>query len=317
MDLVTHALSGPLIGRAGLERHLGPEPSRRATWLLLVAALAPDIDNLLFVKGTATYLDYHRGFTHSFAGGIVVALVIAALFWLRRPRPRFQAAFLLALTGVYAHIFLDLITSYGTQIFYPFTLGRYGLNLVFIIDPLFTFLFTLPFVLKRRGRGPAARLALGAIAAYLLLCGALNLGARAATRHYLVSSGMSPGATAAFPRPPSPLSWFAIDVTPDAYRQFHWSLWHPRSPQMVIYPRAVRTDLLQEARQQPDVRAFLRFSRYPYIYLEEKAGTRTLNFFDLRFNGIPDRSVRPFLLRAVFDDTGHVTRCGFVADQDS
>lgn len=314
MELVTHALAGPLLGRAGLEKKLAaPDGSvRRATWLLITAALAPDLDNLIAVKGTAVYLDYHRGFTHSFAGGIVVAAIVAGCFWLPRPGPRYRDAYLLALAGVYSHLFLDLITSYGTQIFFPFSTHRYGLNLVFIIDPLFTLLFTLPFWWHRSERQRSARVALRAIALYLIICGGLNLTARGIARASLRSAGVTPGSTTAFPRLPALLSWFVIDVTPGAYQQTFWNLWNPLSVRTITYPRIVDDALLQEARRQPAVRSFLRFAKFPYMSVEEGPSGRVLRMFDLRFNTFPGTHRRPFEVEAFFDRDGQLTECRFV-----
>jgi membrane-bound metal-dependent hydrolase YbcI (DUF457 family) len=53
---------------------------RVATVALTVSAAAPDLDALPRLRDTAYYLAYHRGITHSFVGGAILALLRAALF---------------------------------------------------------------------------------------------------------------------------------------------------------------------------------------------------------------------------------------------
>jgi len=53
---------------------------RVATVALTVSAAAPDLDALPRLGDTAYYLAYHRGITHSFVGGAILALRRAAPF---------------------------------------------------------------------------------------------------------------------------------------------------------------------------------------------------------------------------------------------
>lgn len=43
---------------------------------------------------------------------------------------------------MFTHIFLDLLTGYGTQIFWPFVRTPLAIDSIFIVDPL----YTLPFL---------------------------------------------------------------------------------------------------------------------------------------------------------------------------
>lgn len=43
-------------------------------------------------------------------------------------------------------MFLDLLTSYGTQILWPFSTTPYSLNAIFIIDPFYTIPFVVLFL---------------------------------------------------------------------------------------------------------------------------------------------------------------------------
>ena len=84
--------------------------------------------------GKEFYLLYHRGFCHSFFGGLLLSIILTGLFrffdkdfsWLR--------SLCLSYSLVCLHLFLDVITSYGTQLFAPFSNYRCAIPCVFIID---------------------------------------------------------------------------------------------------------------------------------------------------------------------------------------
>lgn len=138
MDPVTHVLLGANLGCAAFGRRLG----RTAAAVGGLAAFAPDAD--VFIRSTADPLlaiEHHRGFTHALAFAPVGAAMVAAL-WLVRPEWRSWQSWrwLLAcsLLGYISHALLDAATSYGTQLWWPFSRHREGWDLISIIDPLFT-----------------------------------------------------------------------------------------------------------------------------------------------------------------------------------
>lgn len=76
MEPITHALSGAVIGYA--------LPGKRRWWLPAWAALvaaSPDMD-VFFARTPLQYIEYHRGITHSFVGGLGLALLLALIPWL-------------------------------------------------------------------------------------------------------------------------------------------------------------------------------------------------------------------------------------------
>src|SRR5256885_4790915 len=76
MDNLTHSLVGLAAAKAGLEK-LSPG----ATALCLLAANSPDADILTLVGGRWTYLQNHRGITHSIAGTIALAFLLPLVFY--------------------------------------------------------------------------------------------------------------------------------------------------------------------------------------------------------------------------------------------
>ena len=105
-----------------------------------LAGLAPDLDVLIrSLNDPILFLEYHRQFTHSLFfipfGSLIVALL---LFPLVKRSMRFKTVYLASLLGYATHGLLDACTSYGTQLFWPFSNERVTWNNISIIDPLFT-----------------------------------------------------------------------------------------------------------------------------------------------------------------------------------
>lgn len=117
--------------------------TRRLGYITLcgaIAGLAPDID--VFMASDTDplmFLEYHRQFTHSLvfipAGALIVALLLKVVL---RGRLQFREIYLACFLGYASHGLLDACTSYGTQLFWPFTDLRVSWNIISIIDPLFT-----------------------------------------------------------------------------------------------------------------------------------------------------------------------------------
>ena len=105
-----------------------------------LAGLAPDLD-ILIQSSTdpILFLEYHRQFTHSLFfipfGSLIVALV---LFPLVKSSMSIKTVYFASLLGYATHGLLDACTSYGTQLFWPFSNERVTWNNISIVDPLFT-----------------------------------------------------------------------------------------------------------------------------------------------------------------------------------
>ncbi len=171
MDTITHGIAGALVGKAffagehSKAEDAGPlartrdklkpgATSRRvAIWAATLGGIFPDSDSVmaLFESNGMAVISTHRGVTHSFLIMPLWALGLAALTrWICRRR-EIACPSLAALTGIYAagialHIFLDLITSFGTMIWAPLAATRVSWDLVFIIDFALTGVVLLPQV---------------------------------------------------------------------------------------------------------------------------------------------------------------------------
>jgi inner membrane protein len=105
-----------------------------------IAGLAPDLDILIRSStDPIVYLEYHRQFTHSFVfipvGAGIVALLLRPFL---APGLPFRETYLACLLGYATHALLDACTSYGTQLYWPFSDTRVAWNWISVVDPLFS-----------------------------------------------------------------------------------------------------------------------------------------------------------------------------------
>ena len=105
-----------------------------------LAGLAPDLDILIkSPTDPILFLEYHRQFTHSLFfipfGSLIVALI---LFPFVKSSMSMKTVYYASLLGYATHGLLDACTSYGTQLFWPFSNERVTWNNISIVDPLFT-----------------------------------------------------------------------------------------------------------------------------------------------------------------------------------
>ena len=137
MDSITQAALGAVVGELALGRKLG---WRGMAWGLFFGTL-PDLDILAYpFLDQVGKLKWHRGISHSMFVMLVASFLFARpLAWLHRKRGvsvRRAGWFVFFVWST--HVLIDVFTTYGTQIYEPFSDRRVAWNNLFIIDLLFT-----------------------------------------------------------------------------------------------------------------------------------------------------------------------------------
>ncbi|MEH0759146.1 metal-dependent hydrolase [Vibrio sp. 16] len=152
MDSITQAALGATVAGAIAGKKCN------AKVLLVGAALGtlPDLDVILDYGDAVQNTIKHRGFTHSLLVLPPFALLISWLYCRLRPDSFWTLArvFFLTVSVFVTHTLLDAMTTYGTQLIWPFE-GYFELRNVFIIDPLYTLplLFAIGVALFSKGSG--------------------------------------------------------------------------------------------------------------------------------------------------------------------
>lgn len=161
MDTITHGIVGALIGKA----FFAGEPSRApfswreppkmtgrvAILACTVGAIFPDIDVLAgpLAHNSLAMLTWHRTITHSVVMLPVWALLLAGITWslargVHWPAPEFGDLVAIYLVAIGSHIFLDVITSFGTMVWSPLNYTRVSWDIVLIVDLTLTSLALMP-----------------------------------------------------------------------------------------------------------------------------------------------------------------------------
>jgi inner membrane protein len=137
MDSLTQAALGAAIGQATLGKRIG---GKGAIAGALVATI-PDLDVLLRVLYSSyDMLRIHRGISHSLLFGVLGALALSLVFQRTKLFSKINFLRLWSFNALclITHSLLDFCTSYGTQLFLPFSDARLGLDTVNVVDPVYT-----------------------------------------------------------------------------------------------------------------------------------------------------------------------------------
>jgi inner membrane protein len=286
-----------------------------------LAAAFPDSDYVATFVSPLTYLVNHRGVTHSILLLPLWAWLVAAIAALALRHPRgWRAYWGLAATGIGAHIFGDLITSYGTMVLAPLSDARFGWGTTFIIDPWFSGIVLAGLLLSlawKRSRVPAVS-ACAALVAYVafqavLKSQAVDFGLREAA-----ATGFPATRVSAQPGPVSPFNWMVVMEQDGTYRYSTVNLvrreprtaapdagflerlsapFNPRAAALwreaSLYGDVPDADLARQAWSQPELSFFKWFAEYPALYRIERGSPTCVSFYDLRFFR-PGSDILPF-----------------------
>ena len=296
MDNVCHTLLGAALGEAGLKPR-----TRFGSATLMIAANLPDIDVLVFATGTPS-VAFRRGWTHGIAAQALLPIALTGLVWLAargrpvpggvegpgRPGPPLHLGWVLALSyiGVYSHVLLDLLNNYGVRLLAPVSWRWFYGDAVFIIDPWLWLILAGGIWLARRrsSTAPARR----AVLIALLYIGAMVVTARLArgvvADAWRAAHGRAVERLMVGPLPITPLQRTVVVDAGDHYDSGTLTWWPMR---VTFDPAAVpKNDDRPEvaiAREAPDVRAFLVWSRFPFWTLEPAPGGTRVTVADMRF----------------------------------
>jgi inner membrane protein len=291
MDNLCHTLVGAALGEAGLKRRT---PFGNAT--LMIASNLPDIDVLVFATSTPS-VAFRRGWTHGILADALLPPLLTGVMLLvasrratapHQPSVRPMQILLLSYIGVILHVLMDLLNTYGVRLLMPFSQHWFYGDVLFIIDPWLWLALGTGISLSIRRRAPNwARASLLVAAAYVLVM----LVASRAARGEMIDrwqqvEGQPPPALMVGPIPVTPLQRQLIIDAGERYETGMFT-WQPRNlrfdaddvPKNDTDPRVV------VARNAPNIRAFLIWSRFPFWTVEPVEGGTRVTVGDMRFNG--------------------------------
>jgi inner membrane protein len=258
------------LSRAGLNRR-----TALATATLVIANNLPDVDVAVFATDTLA-MSFRRGWTHGLLAQatLPIALTGAMLVYdryRRKSSPADRAVpsqiLLLSYIGVLLHVFMDFTNSYGVRLLMPFSERWFYGDALYIIDPWLYLSLGLGWWLARRHARPA-RIGLVIAALYVMAMLGSNVLARREVAAGLARAGR-PADTRFMVTPVfgNPVRREVVVDVGTRYEKGH--LWFEPGPHFrpAGYGMAKGLDepAAQAALQTPLAKAFLRWSRFPFV----------------------------------------------------
>ncbi len=307
MDNLTHLVTGGIGYRLIKLETFKIDGSTKYALIFLIASLFPDVDSIARLWGIEAYIIHHRGMTHSVLFAVIFSMLVSFILSLSKEKTSFKGkVFILFFLGMTIHIFMDIITSYGTQILWPITNYRFRLDWLFIVDPIYTLvlliLFLATFMFKEHKK-KLALLSLSWIFFYPILCGALKEG----YTYWLNSKTLA-----------NPVK---VELLPDFLTPFRWKIikreqkiYHVgqlKIPEGELVFLDKTFDVFEPAKLEnfdmpkDFMKTYLWFAVYPYQRIHEENGKiKIVEIGDLRFLSTWNKARKhiPFSIFVMFDN---------------
>lgn len=284
MDSLTQIVLGAAVGEAVAGKKLG----NKAMLWGGVAGTIPDLDVLLNpFLGVVEELSWHRSLTHSLLFAVVAAPLLALL--LRRLYPhseaRYKHWFWLFFLGFVSHSLLDCCTTWGTQLFWPFSTYGVAFYNVFVIDPFYTvpFLILLLWAATKDRKNPKRQnlntLGLVVSSSYLVFTFAAKHTANQEFETSLQEQGIAWQDYISKPTPFNAVLWAVTVKTADGYYNGFYSLFDEnKKVDFQYFPQ--QDELLAPYLPHPKLKRLLEITKGYYIVEKEQ---EKLLIHDLRF----------------------------------
>ena len=275
----THTLAGIAVSRAGAERW-----APYATWTAIIASNLPDADSVFGFLGTATYLEQHRGLSHSIIGIPILSLAVALVMrWLaakrrKAPVPLFNH-FGIAFLAMATHPFLDLANPYGLRPFLPFSSTWFYGDTLFIFDPILDFVLLTGVIAASRA---ATRRAMTIALTTALVLGYAGLRVELHRR----AVALVPREVQKFTVVPTMLDPFLWTALLDTDKEIVSATIEVRSSTLTedgVMVRATQSPAIDAAEKTESVKALRRFARLTVERVEPTSTGFDVYVIDVRF----------------------------------
>lgn len=332
MEPLTHALTSLALARGG-QKYL----PRFGTAMVVVSGVAADLDYASYFGGPAAFLRFHRSALHSLPASAFMACVIAGAFCIldRKassrsaqaaafPPLRFLPALAACAIGIIGHTLLDITTSDGLQLFWPFRERWFAWDIAPNLDPWLLLLVVaglfLPHVMslvseeigerKKSARGlRAAIITLLLMTSYLLV--RANLHSRAVD--LLISHeyhGRVPLSAGALPSASEPFQWRGVVVTDDTIEEITVRLagsarFDP--DRSIAHFKPVESAALDSGQQSRAAQEFLKYAQFPIASVGRLEDGYRFELHDLRF-AADNRSPENIFVRVDFNSSLQAVR---------
>lgn len=244
----------------------------------------PDLDIIVGkFMSTVDGISIHRGLSHSILFFLFLAPLLGfVISKIEKEKIDFKNASWMAFWCFVTHVFLDLFTSWGTQILWPLEY-RFALKTVFVIDPLYTvpLLISLIYVWKNKEllvRKKHLNRGLIISSSYLLVTCILKLVAVEQFEKALEEQNIVYKKLIVKPTAFNTILWNANIATPNGYYLSDYSFFDSKPISFTYYPK--NSVLEKKVEQIEDFQKLKKISEGWYLITKEND---KLYFNDLRF----------------------------------
>lgn len=282
MDSLTQIILGAAVGNAVAGRKIG----NRAILYGAIAGTIPDLDILsMFFTDPITAVEVHRGFTHS----ILFALFGGALFGYllyfieKKNKVTYEEGFWLFFWGFFTHALLDMFTTWGTRLLWPFDYSL-AFKSIFVIDPLYTLPFAYFLIRSMREKTDMKkrmflnRMGFYVSSFYLFITLALKAVAFYSFTDALSTQGIKYTEMSVKPTVMNTILWNAIVETEDSFLIGEYSFFDHSPITFQEFPK--NRELIKSLETHPLILRLINISEGYYTLSETKEG---IYFNDLRF----------------------------------
>ncbi len=284
MDTITHALVGAALSSGKLRDKVGP----LAVPAFVTGAVFPDSDIILRAVSSEFYVLEHRGATHSLILWPLWVLVLSSLFYFFKKEKFNKYIPAVIAIGILSHLYMDLVTSWGIMLLYPFSRHRFAWDQMFIIDLYYSGVFILLLVMIwknfRNNRVLWSKLALVFFIFYHAFTTFNYFGAKRIIKEEMSKEGVSTDKLQIFPGIANPFLWVGATSVGNDYLVSRVNIFTDnREPNETLVsnkgePWAMR------ALEQPKASQLLKMARLPGL-TKTKIGdsSEEINFYDLQY----------------------------------
>lgn len=299
MDPLTHGLAAYALKRAFFSRQ-----GREVTVAMILAAVIGDLDWTTYYFGPRSFLRGHATVSDSLFGVVLISLIVAAICRFAGKREAVAqisiGIFLASVCAGLLRLILDVCSSSGVGLYWPFRNARVALDWLPSLDPWIPIILIAAILLPElfslisgeigvRSRGPRGRAA--AISGLVLLAAYGSM--RATLHHNAVSllqsrsyEGQAPRRAAAYPDTTSLFTWHGITETESALHILDinavpGAFFNPDAALNLHKPES--SPALQAVQSNQVSKEFLEFARFPKATIEQETSGFLAEIHDLRY----------------------------------
>lgn len=298
MDTGTHVVMGiALGGLATLDPVVANDPALFGAVAIgtLIGSQAPDFDTILKLRNNAVYIRNHRGLTHSLPAVAFWGILISAIIYMFAPEISFLHLWLWTFLAVIIHVFVDIFNAYGTQALRPFTHKWIALGFINTFDPYIFFLHVAGIIAWILGAHPGYT--------FLMIYGVITL---YYMKRYFDKREIVKKIEEYFPTteqvatsPTMKQNFWRVAIT--TKDRFYVGVVENGHIQLMDEFERIplpKTDIIQIAKTDKNMEAFLSFSPVYRWEIVEKERYTEVRFIDLRYRS---KGYYPFVAVAQID----------------